>query len=91
MFKDQGVPYQPEVGQAEDNASTYVLEFPVRAPEGARCKDDFGALEQLEYWKRVKEHYTEHNPSATISVSEDEWISVVVGRTPAGLTCAAGS
>ncbi len=77
MLKDQGVPYQPEVGQTEDNASTYVLEFPVRAPEGARCKDDFGALEQLEYWKRVKEHYTEHNPSATISVSEDEWISVV--------------
>lgn len=77
MLKDQGVPYQPEVGQTEDSASTYVLEFPVRAPLGARCKDDFGALEQLEYWKRVKEHYTEHNPSATISVSEDEWISVV--------------
>lgn len=77
MLKDQGVPYQPEVGQTEDSASTYVLEFPVRAPKGARCKDDFGALEQLEYWKRVKEHYTEHNPSATISVGEDEWISVV--------------
>ncbi len=25
----------------------------------------------------MKEHYTEHNPSATISVGEDEWISVV--------------
>lgn len=77
MLKEQGVPYQPEVGQTEDSASTYVLEFPVRAPSGARCKDDFGALEQLEYWKRVKEHYTEHNPSATISVGEDEWITVV--------------
>lgn len=77
MLKDQGVPYQPEVGQSEETASTYVLEFPVRAPEDARCKDDFTALEQLEYWKRVKEQYTEHNPSATISVGDDEWISVV--------------
>lgn len=77
MLKDQGVPYLPEVGQSEDNATTYVLEFPVRAPLGARCKDDFGALEQLEYWKRVKEHYTEHNPSATISVGDDEWIGVI--------------
>jgi len=34
-------------------------------------------LEQLEYWKRVKLNFTEHNPSATISVSEDEWIGVV--------------
>ncbi len=77
MLKDQGVPHQPEVGQSEENASTYVIEFPVRAPEGARCKDDFSALEQLEYWKRVKENYTEHNPSATISVGENEWIGVV--------------
>jgi len=77
MLKDQGVPHQPEVGQSDENASTYVLEFPVRAPEGAPCKDDFSALEQLEYWKRVKENYTEHNPSATISIGEDEWISVV--------------
>jgi hypothetical protein len=27
--------------------------------------------------KNVKENYTEHNPSATISVGEDEWIDVV--------------
>ncbi|XKT74785.1 MAG: ATP cone domain-containing protein [Patescibacteria group bacterium UBA2163] len=77
MLKAQGVPYHPEVGQSKDTAHTYVLEFPVRAPEGARCKDDFTALEQLEYWKRVKEHYTEHNPSATVSISAHEWVSVV--------------
>lgn len=77
LLKDQGVPYLPEVGQSGGSATTYVIEFPVRAPEGARCKDDFSALAQLEYWKRVKEHYTEHNPSATISVGEDEWIGVV--------------
>jgi len=77
MLKDQGVPHYPEVGQSEENANTYVLEFPVEAPGSDVFKDNMTALEQLEYWKVVKLNYTEHNPSATISVSEDEWISVV--------------
>ncbi len=77
MLKDQGVPYYPEVGQNAETATTYVLEFPVKSPESAKFKDDFSALEQLEYWKLVKLNYTEHNPSATISVGEDEWIGVV--------------
>lgn len=76
MLKDQGVPYYPEVGQTMENASTFVLEFPVKAPEGAICKDDISALDQLEHWKIVKKHYTEHNPSVTISVGENEWIAV---------------
>lgn len=34
------------------------------------------AIEQLEYWKLVKNNYTEHNPSVTISVGKDEWVKV---------------
>jgi ribonucleoside-diphosphate reductase alpha chain len=80
MMRDQGVPYYPEVGQSIEEANTFVLEFPVKAPDHskeARFKDDLSALEQLEYWKRVKLNFTEHNPSATISVGPDEWIGVV--------------
>jgi len=80
MMRDQGVPFYPEVGQSIEGANTFVIEFPVKAPDHskeARFKDDLSALEQLEYWKRVKLNYTEHNPSATISVGSDEWISVV--------------
>ncbi len=80
MMRDQGVPYYPEVGQSMEEANTYVLEFPVKAPDHskeARFKDNLSAMEQLEYWKRVKLNFTEHNPSATISVSENEWIGVV--------------
>ncbi|MEK7135750.1 MAG: ATP cone domain-containing protein [Patescibacteria group bacterium] len=80
MMRDQGVPYYPEVGQSVEEANTFVLEFPVKAPDHskeARFKDDLTALDQLEYWKKVKLNYTHHNPSATISVSEDEWIGVV--------------
>ncbi|MDO8590642.1 MAG: ATP cone domain-containing protein [bacterium] len=76
MLKDQGVPYHPEVGQPAESATTYVLEFPVKAPGGSIYKDDITALEQLEHWKLLKENYTEHNPSVTVSVGEDEWISV---------------
>ncbi len=76
MMKDQKVPYFPEVGQSLSAASTFVIEFPVKAPEGAITKDDLTALDQLEYWKKVKINYTEHNPSVTISVGAGEWIEV---------------
>jgi ribonucleoside-diphosphate reductase alpha chain len=76
MLKDMGVPYHPEVGQTDANANTYVLEFPVKAPEGAVVKKDITAMDQLEYWKMLKENYTEHNPSVTVSVGEDEWLRV---------------
>jgi ribonucleoside-triphosphate reductase (thioredoxin) len=76
MMKDQGVPYHPEVGQTYEDANTFVLEFPMKAPDGAICKDDISAIDQLEHWKVVKVNYTEHNPSVTISVGEDEWIQV---------------
>lgn len=76
MARDQGVPCLPEVGQTEGTATTYVLEFPVKAPEGARFKDEVSALDLLKEWKRLKEHFVEHNPSATIYVGPDEWIAV---------------
>lgn len=74
MLKEQKFPYHPEVGQLESSATTYVLEFPVKAPAGAAFRNDLSAIEQLEYWKMVKERFTEHNPSVTISVGNDEWI-----------------
>jgi ribonucleoside-diphosphate reductase alpha chain len=76
MLRDQGVPYHPEVGQNKDTANTYVLEFPVKAPDRSIFRNDITAIEQLEYWKMVKENYTEHNPSVTISIGENEWIAV---------------
>ena len=75
MLKEQKFPYYPEVGQSTDFASTYVLEFPVKAPGGSVFKDDLTAIEQLKYWKQIKENFTEHNPSVTISVGEGEWVS----------------
>ncbi len=77
MVRDQGIPHYPEVGQTMGEANTYVLEFPVKSPAGSVFKNDLTALQQLEYWKMVKVNFTEHNPSATISVGEEEWVEVV--------------
>jgi len=74
MLREQKFPSYPEVGQQEATASTFVLEFPVAAPQHAVLKDHLTALSQLEHWKLVKENFTEHNPSVTISIGEEEWI-----------------
>jgi len=76
LAQDQGVPVKPEVGYSTSNASTMVLEFPCKAPEGAMVNKDVTALELLEEWKRLKNNFTEHNPSATIYVGDNEWIAV---------------
>ena len=76
MLRDQGIPFSPEVGQSAESAVTYVVDFPVKAPKGSVFKDDITSLEQLAHWKLIKENYTEHNPSVTVSVSENEWLGV---------------
>lgn len=70
---DVGIPNAPDV-MAPD--STTVFSFPTKAPEGAVTRNDMTALEQLELWKVYKTCWTEHNPSITVSVRENEWIEV---------------
>jgi ribonucleoside-diphosphate reductase alpha chain len=74
--KDQGIPYFPEVGYSTSSATTMVLEFPIAAPKGAVFSENISAMELLEEWRRLKIHFTEHNPSVTIYVNDDEWIRV---------------
>lgn len=74
VLKEQGFPHHAEVGQNYETAKTYVLEFPVKSPEGARCKNGITAIEQLKIWEMCKVNFTEHNPSVTISVGKDEWV-----------------
>ena len=76
LFKDAGIKCSPEVGQSAETANTWVVEFPIRSPEGSITRHDMSAIDQLEYWDVVKSYYTEHNPSMTCYVGEDEWLSV---------------
>ena len=72
FLKDFGVPNEPDV---MNNSST-VFSFPIAAPEGATVTSDLSAIDHLEVWKVYREHWTEHNPSVTINVKEDEWMDV---------------
>ncbi|MFA6585751.1 MAG: ATP cone domain-containing protein [Candidatus Paceibacterota bacterium] len=76
LIKDQGVPFKAEVGYSTANSTVAVVEFPIKAPEGAVTRDQVSALDLLNEWKRLKVNYIEHNPSVTIYVGNDEWIKV---------------
>jgi ribonucleoside-diphosphate reductase alpha chain len=76
MMKDMGVPYHPEVGQVDGLATTYVLDFPMKAPTAAVISRDVSAMALLDHWKMLKENFTEHNPSTTISVGAEDWLKV---------------
>lgn len=70
---DSGIPSEPDV-MAPD--TTTVFTFPQKAPKGAVTRNDISAIEHLEIWKVYKTRWTEHNPSVTINVKEDEWVAV---------------
>ena len=76
LIKDQGVPFKAEVGYSTANSSVVVVEFPIKAPDGAVTRDQVSAIDLLNEWKRLKINYIEHNPSVTIYVGDDEWIKV---------------
>ena len=77
VLRDSGVPMSPEVGQDEATADTWVIHFPMRAPEHALIRSEMGALEQLAHWESVKKNYTTHNPSVTITYREEEVPDIV--------------
>jgi len=63
MLMDQGVPWNPENGETIENFQTAVFDFPIKSPDNAICNEDVDAIESLEYWKMIKTHWCEHNPS----------------------------
>ncbi len=69
----EGVPH----AQDPLNESLLVFDFlPEPAPDGTPTRHDLTALEQFRNWLDWKENYTEHNPSCTIYVGSDEWLSL---------------
>lgn len=77
VLRDAGVPMDPENGQNVDNATTWVVHFPMKAPEGAITRGDVSAIQQCEFWLQNKLFWTEHNPSVTITYHPDEVLEVM--------------
>ena len=73
FLKDFGVPNEPDVMKPD---ATTVFYFPVKAPKNSTVTKDMSAIDHLEIWKTYRTHWTEHNPSVTINVAEDEWLDV---------------
>jgi ribonucleoside-diphosphate reductase alpha chain len=73
FLKESGIPNEPDVMKPND---TTVFYFPIKAPKNAVLTKDLSAIDHLEIWKTYREHWTEHNPSVTVNVHEDEWLGV---------------
>lgn len=64
-----------ENGESEENYTTKVVDFPMKAPEGV-TKYDVSAIDQLEIYKMMMNSYIDMNCSITISVKDNEWEDV---------------
>ena len=73
FLKDFGIPNEPDVMKPD---MTTIFSFPIKAPKNAVVTKDISAIDHLEIWKVYRTHWTEHNPSVTINVKEDEWLDV---------------
>ena len=73
FLKDSGIPSEPDVMKPDE---TTVFYFPQKAPKNATITKDLTAIDHLEMWKIYRTYWTEHNPSVTINVHEDEWLRV---------------
>lgn len=76
VLRDAGVPMDPENGQDKETANAWVVHFPLKSPQGSITRKERPATDQLNYWLQVKTHWTEHNPSATITYKPDEVIDI---------------
>jgi hypothetical protein len=77
VLRDAGVPMDPENGQTPENANTWVIHFPVKAPEGSITRNQRSAVEQADFWLQNKLYWTEHNPSCTITYKPDEVLDLM--------------
>jgi ribonucleoside-diphosphate reductase alpha chain len=76
LMKDSGILCHPENGQNKKDATTWVVEFPIKSPEGCITRKDVTALDQLKHYKNLQHNWCEHNASMTVYVRDDEWFEV---------------
>lgn len=73
FLKAQGVYHEAAIGKEDQ---TTVFYFPIKSPEGALTRHGQTAIEALELWKTLQDHWCEHKPSATVNIKDDEWLDV---------------
>ena len=73
FLKDQVVYNEPCVMKGD---TTTVFYFPIKSPENSLTRHGQTAIEALELWKTLQDHWCEHKPSMTCNVKEEEWPEV---------------
>lgn len=68
----KGVPHETDVTKD----SNWVFSFPTKSPSNAVVATDLTAIDQLELYHVYNKYWTEHNPSITVYVRENEWLQV---------------
>jgi ribonucleoside-diphosphate reductase alpha chain len=76
LMRDSGVKCTPEVGQTETNATTWVIDFPCKAPDTAVVRDTVSAMDQLKWYRHIQTNWCTHNQSITVYVKDSEWLEV---------------
>lgn len=73
FMKDKGFVTEDDVMRPE---STAVVSFAMSAPDGAVTRDQVSALQALDLWLLYQREWCEHKPSVTVTVRDEEWLSV---------------
>lgn len=82
LLRDSGVPMEKENGMEhlpDSEVPVWVVQFPVKAPEGAMVRDSETAVQMCDRYLRVMHSWCSergHNQSATIYVRDHEWEEV---------------
>jgi len=72
VLEDCGVTLIPDRGRTYEEADIFVVGFPVKSLDDAKTRNDMDVRTQFFNWLKNKIHWTEHNPSCTITYKPDE-------------------
>ena len=59
-----------------NNVMTWVISFPEAAPKTAITRDQLTAIDQLEWYLKMRKNWCEYNQSMTVYVRDEEWLKV---------------
>ena len=73
FMKERGFVTEDDVMRPD---STAVVSFAIKAPESSVTRDQVTAMEALELWLLYQREWCEHKPSVTVTVRDEEWLTV---------------
>ena len=84
FLRDSNITFEHAISGFEDldqtkpiyNNNIGVFSFPINAPKNCVTRDDEAAIDQLKLWLSYYRHWCEHKPSITVTVREEEWMTV---------------